>query len=83
MKDYGGRVSCDNDEILQKDGCRNMIGKIELCPIGVVERACEQETEIRVFPEFYAGLKDIEDFSHLFILCRRRRFVVISAQKEV
>lgn len=45
-----------------------MIRKIELCPIGVVKTAGEKEAEICVFPEFRAGLKDIEDFSHLFIL---------------
>jgi tRNA (Thr-GGU) A37 N-methylase len=60
-----------------------MIERIELCPIGVVETASEQEANIRVFPEFCAGHRDIKDFSHLLILYWRRRLFVISAQKEV
>jgi tRNA-Thr(GGU) m(6)t(6)A37 methyltransferase TsaA len=36
--------------------------------IGIVEKAGEQEARVRVFPEFCAGLKGIEDFSHLIIL---------------
>ncbi|MDI6905483.1 MAG: tRNA (N6-threonylcarbamoyladenosine(37)-N6)-methyltransferase TrmO [Candidatus Bathyarchaeia archaeon] len=42
--------------------------KRELCFIGVVENAGEQEAKIRIFPEFCAGLKGIEDFSHIIIL---------------
>ena len=45
-----------------------MIEKIELCPIGVVEKAGEQDAKIRVFSEFCVGLRDVEDFSHLIIL---------------
>jgi tRNA-Thr(GGU) m(6)t(6)A37 methyltransferase TsaA len=36
--------------------------------IGVVEKARKQETKVHIFPEFCAGLKGIEDFSHLIIL---------------
>jgi tRNA-Thr(GGU) m(6)t(6)A37 methyltransferase TsaA len=46
----------------------NMDVKGELGFIGVVEKAGEQETKVRIFPEFCAGLKGIEDFSHLIIL---------------
>lgn len=42
--------------------------KDELRFIGVVEKAGEREAKIRIFPEFCAGLKGIEDFSHLIIL---------------
>lgn len=42
--------------------------KGELRFIGVVEKAGEQEAEVRIFPEFCTGLKGIEDFSHLIIL---------------
>lgn len=40
----------------------------ELRFIGVVEKAGEQEAKVRIFPEFCAGLKGIEDYSHLIIL---------------
>jgi tRNA (Thr-GGU) A37 N-methylase len=56
-----------------------MIGRIELCPINVVETADELEANIPVSPEFCAGHRDIKDFSHLLILYWRRRFFVISA----
>ncbi len=46
----------------------NMITKGELRFIGVVEKAGKQEAKVRVFLEFCAGLKGIEDFSHLIIL---------------
>ena len=46
----------------------NMDVKSELRFIGVVEKTGEQEAKVRVFPEFCAGLKGIEDFSHLIIL---------------
>jgi tRNA-Thr(GGU) m(6)t(6)A37 methyltransferase TsaA len=36
--------------------------------IRIVEEAGEQEAKIRVFPEFCAGLKGIEDFSYLIVL---------------
>jgi len=36
--------------------------------IGVVEKAREHEAKVRIFPEFCAGLKGIEGFSHLIIL---------------
>jgi tRNA-Thr(GGU) m(6)t(6)A37 methyltransferase TsaA len=42
--------------------------KGELRFVGVVERAGEQEAKVRVFPEFCAGLRGIQDFSHLIIL---------------
>ena len=42
--------------------------KSELRFIGVVEKAGEQEAKVRIFPEFCAGLKGIEDFSHVIIL---------------
>jgi tRNA-Thr(GGU) m(6)t(6)A37 methyltransferase TsaA len=45
-----------------------MMEKGELSFIGVVEKAGEDWAKIRVFPEYCAGLKDIQDFSHLIIL---------------
>jgi tRNA-Thr(GGU) m(6)t(6)A37 methyltransferase TsaA len=36
--------------------------------IGIVEEGGEHEAKIRVFPEFCAGLRGIEDFSHLIVL---------------
>jgi len=42
--------------------------RVELRFIGVVEKAGEQEAKVRIFPEFGAGLRGIEDFSHLIIL---------------
>ncbi|MEM3695048.1 MAG: tRNA (N6-threonylcarbamoyladenosine(37)-N6)-methyltransferase TrmO [Candidatus Bathyarchaeia archaeon] len=45
-----------------------MNGKGEVRFIGVVEKAGEQEAIITVFPEFCAGLKGIEEFSHLIVL---------------
>jgi len=45
-----------------------MCVKGELRFIGVVERAGKQKAKIRIFPEFCAGLKGIEDFSHLIIM---------------
>jgi len=46
----------------------NMDRKSELHFIGVVEKAGEQEAKVRIFPKFCAGLKGVEDFSHLIIL---------------
>jgi formylmethanofuran dehydrogenase subunit E len=43
-------------------------GKAELRFIGVVERAGEYESELRIFPAFREGLRDVEEFSHLIIL---------------
>jgi len=40
----------------------------ELRFIGTVEKAGEEEADVRVFPKFRAGLKGIEDFSHIIIL---------------
>ena len=45
-----------------------MYGKSELAHIGVVESGDEKEAKIRIFPEFCAGLKGIDEFSHLIIL---------------
>ncbi|PMB75195.1 MAG: tRNA (N6-threonylcarbamoyladenosine(37)-N6)-methyltransferase TrmO [Candidatus Bathyarchaeota archaeon] len=45
-----------------------MKGKAELEFIGVVEKEGEQEAKICIFPKFCAGLKDIENYSHLIIL---------------
>jgi len=45
-----------------------MSEKGELRFIGVVEKAGEQEAKIRILPEFCAGLKSVEGFSHLIIL---------------
>jgi len=42
--------------------------KGELKFVGIVEQAGEDEAKIRVFSEYYAGLKKIADFSHLIIL---------------
>jgi tRNA-Thr(GGU) m(6)t(6)A37 methyltransferase TsaA len=36
--------------------------------VGVVEEAGEQEGRIRVFSDFCAGLKGIDDFSHVIVL---------------
>jgi tRNA-Thr(GGU) m(6)t(6)A37 methyltransferase TsaA len=41
--------------------------KGELRFIGTVEKAGE-EAELRIFPEFCAGLQNVKDFSHLIIL---------------
>jgi tRNA-Thr(GGU) m(6)t(6)A37 methyltransferase TsaA len=40
----------------------------ELRFIGVVEKAGEDEAVVRIFHEFCAGLKGINDFSHIIIL---------------
>lgn len=40
----------------------------ELRFIGVVEKTEEEEARVRVFSEFCAGLKGLEDFSHAIIL---------------
>ena len=42
--------------------------KGELRFVGIVEKTGEQEAKVRVFPEFCAGLRGIQDFSHLIIL---------------
>lgn len=42
------------------------------CPIQPVY-AAGQESRVEVFPEFAAGLKDIELFSHLFLIYRLDR----------
>jgi tRNA-Thr(GGU) m(6)t(6)A37 methyltransferase TsaA len=42
--------------------------RCEVYFIGVVEKAGENEAQIRVFPEFCRGLKGVEEFSHLIIL---------------
>jgi tRNA-Thr(GGU) m(6)t(6)A37 methyltransferase TsaA len=42
--------------------------KAELQFIGVVEKEGEKEAIIRIFPKFCAGLKGIENYSHLIIL---------------
>ena len=49
-------------------GIQNMSEKAELRSIGIVEKAGEQEAQIRIFPEFCVGLKHIEGFSHIIIL---------------
>ena len=36
--------------------------------IGVVEKSTEQEGRIRVFSKYCAGLKGIEDYSHIIVL---------------
>ncbi len=36
--------------------------------IGIVEKAGEHEAKVSIFPEFCAGLKGVEGFSHLIIL---------------
>jgi len=40
----------------------------ELRFIGVVEKASEDEAVVRIFHEFCAGLKGINDFSHIIVL---------------
>lgn len=42
--------------------------KGELRFIGVVEKAGEQEAKVRIFPKYCAGLKNMDEFSHLIIL---------------
>jgi len=42
--------------------------KSELCFIGVVEKAGEEEARIRIFSEYCVGLKGVKEFSHLIIL---------------
>jgi tRNA-Thr(GGU) m(6)t(6)A37 methyltransferase TsaA len=46
----------------------NTKARAEFRLIGVVEKAGEQEAQVRVLPEFCAGLKGIADFSHIIIL---------------
>jgi tRNA-Thr(GGU) m(6)t(6)A37 methyltransferase TsaA len=46
----------------------NMSVRAELRFIGVVENAGEQEARVRIFAESCAGLKGLEDFSHIIIL---------------
>jgi tRNA-Thr(GGU) m(6)t(6)A37 methyltransferase TsaA len=41
---------------------------VELRFIGVVEKAGEQEARIRIFKQYCAGLKGVEEYSHLIIL---------------
>jgi len=45
---------------------RKMEGELQF--IGIVEETGEQEAKVRIFPEFCAGLKGIEGFSHIIIL---------------
>jgi len=45
-----------------------MSAKGKLHFIGVVEKAGEEESIVRIFQDFCAGLKDVEGFSHLVIL---------------
>jgi tRNA-Thr(GGU) m(6)t(6)A37 methyltransferase TsaA len=40
----------------------------ELRFIGTVEKAGEETARIRIFPEYHAGLKGLEGFSHLIVL---------------
>jgi len=49
-------------------GILNMSIEGKLRFIGIVEKSGEEEAEVRIFPEFCAGLKGIKDFSHLIIL---------------
>ncbi|MEM3577336.1 MAG: tRNA (N6-threonylcarbamoyladenosine(37)-N6)-methyltransferase TrmO [Candidatus Bathyarchaeia archaeon] len=69
-----------------------MSGKGELHFIGVVEKAGEQEATINIFPEFCAGLKGIEEFSHIIVLywvhlrdkeCERRTLLVFPRRHAV
>ena len=41
---------------------------VELRFIGVVEKTGEQEARIRIFKQYCAGLKGVEEYSHLIIL---------------
>jgi tRNA-Thr(GGU) m(6)t(6)A37 methyltransferase TsaA len=45
-----------------------MVVKDKLQYVGIVESADDQEATVRIFPEFCAGLKGLEGFSHVFIL---------------
>jgi tRNA-Thr(GGU) m(6)t(6)A37 methyltransferase TsaA len=45
-----------------------MVQKAELYFIGTVEKAGEQEAEVKIFPEFCEGIKGLRDFSHLIVL---------------
>ncbi len=42
--------------------------KSTLYPIGIVEKTNEQESVIRIFPEYCAGLRGLEGFSHMIVL---------------
>ncbi|MEM2947110.1 MAG: tRNA (N6-threonylcarbamoyladenosine(37)-N6)-methyltransferase TrmO [Candidatus Bathyarchaeia archaeon] len=44
------------------------VGKGEIYFIGVVEKAGEEEGQIRIFSEFCNGLTGVEEFSHLIVL---------------
>jgi len=46
----------------------DLSAKGELHFVGIVEKAGEEEAEVRIFPDYCAGLKNIGDFSHLIIL---------------
>jgi tRNA-Thr(GGU) m(6)t(6)A37 methyltransferase TsaA len=45
-----------------------MSKKISLRAVGVVERASKRKSVVRIFPEYCAGLKGLEGFSHVIIL---------------
>jgi tRNA-Thr(GGU) m(6)t(6)A37 methyltransferase TsaA len=45
-----------------------MSAKGELRFIGTVEKAGERKAQVRIFPDFCAGLKSIEAYSHIIIL---------------
>lgn len=45
-----------------------IVGKGEIYFIGVVEKAGEEEAQIRIFSEFCNGLTGVEEFSHLIVL---------------
>lgn len=58
-------------DVRQHNSCEpkmKSVRKSEVYFIGVVEKTSEEEAQIRIFPEFCDGLKDVEEFSHLIVL---------------
>lgn len=46
----------------------NSIGRAEVRFIGLVEKADGQLAKLRIYPEYCAGLRGIEGYSHLIVL---------------
>lgn len=46
----------------------NAYGRAEVRFIGVVEKVDGQLARLRVYPEYCAGLRGVEDYSHLIVL---------------
>lgn len=62
------KTQTDPHQRESKSTSRNAGRKAEVHFIGVVDKEGEQEAQIRIFPEFCAGLKQIAQNSHIVIL---------------